>query len=42
MEETGDVAAVPPHPKNDPSFDPAGDLGSGFCIVVLESFESLE
>jgi hypothetical protein len=40
VEETGDV--VPPHPKKEPSFDVPGDLGRGFCMVVLESVESFE
>ena len=39
-DEAGDVA--PPHPKKEPSLDVPGDLGRSFCIVVLESFDSLE
>jgi hypothetical protein len=35
----GDVAP-PPQPKKEPSFDPAGDLGSDFWIVELESLDS--
>lgn len=33
--------AVPPQPKNAPSFDAPGDLGA-FCTVVFESYESWE
>lgn len=38
--EDGDE--FPPQPKNDPSLLVPGDFGCDFCIVVLESFESLE
>lgn len=40
--DAGDV--FPPQPKKEPSFDAPGDfggiLGSGFCIVVVESSDS--
>ena len=40
VEEVGDV--VPPQPKNEPSLEALGDLGCDFCMVVLESLDSLE
>lgn len=40
VEDAGDAAA-PPQPKKVPSLEAPGDLG-GFCMVVLESYESLE
>lgn len=38
VEDAGDVL---PQPNKDPSFDPPGDLGCDFCMVLLESFEKL-
>lgn len=38
-----DVGEFPPQPKNDPSLEAPGDFGGcDFCIVVLESLDSLE
>lgn len=39
VDEDGDV--FPPQPKKEPSFDPLGDLGCDFWMVVLEPFDSL-
>lgn len=40
VEEGGDVLLAP-QPKKEPSLEAPGDFGT-FCIVVLESYESLE
>lgn len=37
-----DVGEFPPQPKNEPSFEAPGDFGCVFCIVVLDSLDSLE
>lgn len=38
VDDAGDVL---PQPNRDPSFEPPGDLGCDFCMVVLESLEKL-
>lgn len=40
VDDGGDVVLAP-QPKKEPSLEAPGDFGA-FCIVVLESYESLE